>query len=70
VIVVLSDGDDNFSEQIRELRSRSTSAYNGKQTRRERGPVYRTHQRAVAAVQKSVQQADVIFYSVNPVVLQ
>jgi VWFA-related protein len=103
VIVVLSDGDDNFSEQIRDL---AVAKYNADQaaqdpkpdepksadgtpasgsnpkpkaqpsnqrasaqptTREElRNVLQQRHQLAVRAVQKSVQQADVIFYSVNP----
>jgi VWFA-related protein len=68
VIVVLSDGDDNFSEQIRDL-----SLANFDATRSSKEPaggllssLQRAHQRAVTNVQKLVQQADVIFYAVNP----
>jgi len=68
VIVVLSDGDDNFSEQIRDQSLadyRSTTS--GQQTALgTRTGLVNAHQRAVANVQKAVQQADVIFYSVNP----
>ena len=70
VIVVLSDGDDNFSERIRDM---ALAQYN---TDRAASPQARPqnlanraalqHQRAVADVQKDVQQADVIFYAVNP----
>lgn len=68
VIVVLSDGDDNFSEQIRD---QSLSDYRATTSGQQAALGTRTgllnaHQRAVANVQKSVQQADVIFYSVNP----
>ena len=88
VIVVLSDGDDNFSEQIRDLaiadyRSNvaaqepksaqgtpagsSNSKANVQPTRAElRTVLQQRHQQAVTAVQKAVQQADVVFYSVNP----
>ena len=68
VIIVLSDGDDNFSEQIRDQSLadyRSTTS--GQQAALgTRTGLLNAHQRAVASVQKSVQQADAIFYSVNP----
>jgi VWFA-related protein len=68
VIVVLSDGDDNFSTVTRGL---SIADYNATRSGEQAGLGTRTglqqaHQRAVAAVQKSVQQADAIFYAVNP----
>lgn len=68
VIVVLSDGDDNFSEIIRELSiAEARAVQSGKQPfAGTRAGLQQRHAVAVAAVQKSVQQADVIFYSVNP----
>jgi Ca-activated chloride channel homolog len=68
VIVVLSDGDDNFSEQIRDLSLADyRAAQNGSQAAPgTRSGLQQAHQRAVAGVQKMVQQADAIFYSVNP----
>ena len=80
VIVVLSDGDDNFSEQIRDS---ALADYNASLAAQDPKPAQGTpaggssrgqlrnilqqrHQLAVVAVQKAVQQADVIFYSVNP----
>jgi len=68
VIVVLSDGDDNFSTLTR---GQSIADYNdttaGKQSALgTRTGLLQAHQRAVGAVQKAVQQADAIFYSVNP----
>ncbi|HYV83097.1 MAG TPA: VWA domain-containing protein [Pyrinomonadaceae bacterium] len=68
VIVVLSDGDDNNSALTR---SQSIADYNdttaGKQEALgTRAGLLQAHQRAVASVQKAVQQADAIFYSVNP----
>ena len=74
VIVVLSDGDDNNSEEIINPRVADTSATasasaegtRAAQVAAARLALQRAHARAVASVQKNVQQADVIFYSVNP----
>lgn len=68
VIVVLSDGDDNFSEQIRELSiAEARAVQSGEQAVAvTRAGLQQRHQRAVTDVQRVVQQADVIFYSVNP----
>ncbi|HET6978292.1 MAG TPA: VWA domain-containing protein [Pyrinomonadaceae bacterium] len=68
VIVVLSDGDDNFSDQIRDQSLADYRATTGGQQSAlgSRAGLLNAHQRAVASVQKSVQQADVIFYAVNP----
>jgi len=68
VIVVLSDGDDNFSEQIRGLSiAEARAAQNPQQTISSlRANLQARHQQAVAEVQKAVQKADVVFYSVNP----
>jgi len=68
VIVVLSDGDDNFSTVTRGM---SIADYNDTVTGKQaalgtRTGLQQAHQRAVAGVEKSVQQADAIFYSVNP----
>lgn len=87
VIVVLSDGDDNFSEQIRDSALAEYNAMVAAQPKAAQGTpaadgnakqsvspsraqlravLQQRHQLAVSAVQRSVQQADVIFYSVNP----
>ena len=67
VIVVLSDGDDNFSNLIRESIEETSAGKNEQPTPAEtRTGLQQHHQRAVSEVQKAVQQADVIFYSVNP----
>ena len=68
VIVVLSDGDDNFSEQTREASAaEATARLSGKEAAPgTRASLQQGHQRAVANVQKTVQQADAIFYAVNP----
>jgi Ca-activated chloride channel family protein len=68
VILVISDGDDNFSTLVKELTTAEArasqrgemtpaSAKRSLDTRRER---------AVLEVQKTVQQADAAFYSINP----
>jgi Ca-activated chloride channel homolog len=68
VIVVLSDGDDNFSSMTR---NQSIADYNSTVSGQQaalgtRTGLLQAHQRAVAVVEKAVQQADAIFYSVNP----
>jgi Ca-activated chloride channel family protein len=68
VIVVLSDGDDNFSSQIRDLSLAQYRAQNNGQT--SPGTILaraqQAHRQAVGTVQQAVQKADAIFYSVNP----
>ena len=68
VIIVLSDGDDNFSDAIKDLSVAEARAVLGGQQAAPgtRAALQQKHQLAVAWVQKAVQQADVIFYSVNP----
>lgn len=68
VIVVLSDGDDNFSEQIRELSMAEARAQQDGQPiiAGTRAGLQEKHRRAVQNVQAAVQKADAIFYSVNP----
>jgi Ca-activated chloride channel family protein len=68
VIVVLSDGDDNFSEAIRELSiAEARAAQSGQVTAANtRAGLQQRHRRAVTQVQQAVQKADAIFYSVNP----
>jgi Ca-activated chloride channel family protein len=68
VIVVLSDGDDNFSEAIRELSiAEARAQQNGQQIAAgTRAGLQDKHRRAVELVQQAVQKADAIFYSVNP----
>ncbi len=68
VIVVLSDGDDNNSFSIRDLAAVDARAtLNGQETPAgTRAGLLESHRRAVEGVKKAVQQADVIFYSVNP----
>ena len=82
VIVVISDGDDNFSERIKDI---SLAQYNAQRADpKDASPVASTvqaqsssrknlvtlqqqaHRLAVADVQQAVLTADVTFYSVNP----
>lgn len=68
VILVISDGDDNFSNMVREM----TTAEARASMRGEVTPAAAKvsldarRQKAVVGVQKAVQQADAAFYSINP----
>jgi Ca-activated chloride channel family protein len=68
VVLVISDGDDNFSSMVKDL---TVGEYRANQ-RGEQTPsvVYQNllerKRRAVVEVQKGVQQADAVFYSINP----
>jgi VWFA-related protein len=76
VILAISDGDDNFSNSVRE---QTVAEYDAEQ-KAEAGEAARPlgertaarrdlqarHARAVAGVQRSVQGADAVFYSINP----
>jgi Ca-activated chloride channel family protein len=68
VVVVISDGDDNNSKLVRDMSAAEARA----RMRGELTPasalqgLQERHRRAVADVQKAVQQADATFYSVNP----
>lgn len=77
VILAISDGDDNFSNTVREqtvaeyeAEKKAQESDNGGRPLGERAAARRDlqarHQRAVAGVQRSVQGADAVFYSVNP----
>ncbi len=67
VIIVLSDGDDNFSEKTKALSQALKNQQAAEQvaTRTLTG-LQRQHALAVQYVQQAVQKADVTFYSVNP----
>lgn len=76
VILAISDGDDNFSNSVREQTvaeyeaEHKAEAGESARPRGERTAARRDlqarHQRAVAGVQRSVQGADAVFYSINP----
>lgn len=68
VIVVISDGDDNFSERVKEGEVEDARALNrgeklstGASARQQA-----THRKALLEVQREVQRADAVFYSINP----
>lgn len=68
VILVISDGDDNISNAIKDLsQSEARATLDGKVTpTAARASLAARRERAVADVQRAVQQADAAFYSVNP----
>ncbi len=71
VIVVISDGEDNFSDSIRDTEiavRKADAAEDTPQTRRERLENRRMelHRKAQANVLREVQRADIVFYSINP----
>ena len=68
VILVISDGDDNISNAIKDLsRAEARDTIDGKVTpTAARASLAARRERAVADVQRAVQQADAAFYSVNP----
>ncbi len=68
VIVVITDGDDNFSDIVRnstvaEARAEARNEVVPAQARKN---LQERHRRAVAEVERTVQQADAVFYSINP----
>jgi Ca-activated chloride channel family protein len=76
VILAVSDGDDNFSQAVREQTvaeyeaQRKEEAQESSRPLGERAAARRDlqarHARAVAGVQRAVQGADAVFYSINP----
>ncbi|PWT89187.1 MAG: hypothetical protein C5B55_11805 [Blastocatellia bacterium] len=68
VIVVISDGDDNFSERIRALSIADARATLSGQSAPASAlaALNEKHRRAVMDIQQLVQKADATFYSVNP----
>ena len=76
VILVISDGDDNFSNAVREQTvaeyeaQRKAEEAGGDRPQAVRAAAHRDlearHHRAVVAVQRDVQRADIVFYAINP----
>ncbi|MEP6919693.1 MAG: VWA domain-containing protein [bacterium] len=68
VVLVISDGDDNFSSMIKDMTIAEVRAgQRGEETPASaRKSLDARRQRAVQEVQKAVQQADAAFYSINP----
>lgn len=68
VILVVSDGDDNFSSLVRDLTiAEARAGQRGEVTpAAAKVSLDRRRQRAVEDVQRAVQRADAAFYSVNP----
>ena len=76
VILAVTDGDDNFSTAVREQTvaeyeaQRKAEAQEASRPVGERAAARRDlqsrHQRAVQGVQRAVQGADAVFYSINP----
>jgi len=67
VILVISDGDDNFSSMVKETVAEARASMRGELTpAAARISLDARRQRAVLDVQKAVQQADAAFYSINP----
>jgi Ca-activated chloride channel homolog len=68
VIVVISDGDDNFSGLIKDVPVAELRAEQKGETTPvvARQNLLERRRRAILEVQRAVQQADVAFYSINP----
>ena len=68
VILVISDGDDNFSSMVKDLtKAEAIASMNGEVTpAAAKRSLDARRARAVLDVQKGVQQADAAFYSINP----
>jgi len=68
VVLVISDGDDNFSGLIKDLTVAEVRAEQKGETTpaAARQNLLARRQRAVLEVQRAVQQADAAFYSINP----
>jgi Ca-activated chloride channel family protein len=69
VIVVISDGDDNFSQRTRDAslaQYRANTKGQAISDSSSRGIMQDLHRLAVADIQQAVLKADATFYSVNP----
>lgn len=68
VILVISDGEDNYSDQIRDAASQEATVIVGGGTLKEREKARQSqlHQKVVGNVLRDIQRADAVFYSINP----
>jgi Ca-activated chloride channel homolog len=68
VIVVISDGDDNFSHMVRDMTIAEARASETGETTpaAARVNLQARHREAVIEVERAVQRADATFYSINP----
>ena len=68
VILVVSDGDDNFSNTVKDLSvAEARAELNGETTpASQRVSLQNRHQKAVQEVEHAIQRADITFYSINP----
>jgi Ca-activated chloride channel family protein len=67
VILVISDGDDNFSTLLKETTAEARANQRSEMTpATAKRSLDTRRERAILEVQKSVQQADAAFYSINP----
>ncbi|MDQ1592569.1 MAG: Ca-activated chloride channel [Pyrinomonadaceae bacterium] len=68
VIVVVSDGEDNFSEMVKAGEAEDARALlrGEKLTGSANVRQQATHRKALVEVQREVQRADAVFYSINP----
>jgi VWFA-related protein len=68
VILVISDGDDNFSSLVRDMtKAEALAVQKGEETPASaKRSLDSRRARAVLETQKAVQQADAAFYSINP----
>jgi len=67
VIIALTDGDDNFSKSIRDLSIQANERYRSAATSRGTlASLQAKHSLAVQDTQRAAQEADAIFYAVNP----
>ncbi len=64
VILVISDGEDNFSDRIRESTIAEVKSGGNLLTARQKQSAL--HGKALQEVQREVQRADAVFYSINP----
>jgi Ca-activated chloride channel family protein len=74
VILVITDGEDNFSDDVRDATVAELDKVNRAQGEKTSGEKLETvgertagvHRRALQRVMREVQQADAVFYSINP----